>query len=138
MSKEVETITDNIFDDLKFDANGLLPAVIQDNETQEVLMVGYMNQEALLATVKTKKTNFWSRSRQKYWIKGETSGHTQEVIDVYFDCDLDTVVIKVKQNGGACHTGYKSCFYRKLKNNNGKVEIVGEKVFNPQDVYKKG
>ncbi|MFC2140210.1 phosphoribosyl-AMP cyclohydrolase [Candidatus Auribacterota bacterium] len=137
MSSEKETITTQVFDKIKFDVNGLLPAVIQDEETKEVIMLGYMNKDSLLATVKTKKTNFWSRSRQKYWIKGESSGHIQEVKEIFFDCDLDTVVIKVKQHGGACHVGYKSCFYRKLKNEAGDVEIIGEKVFDPEAVYKK-
>ena len=130
-------MNENILDNLKFDAHGLLPAVIQDHESLELLMVGYMNKDSLLATIKTGKTNFWSRSRKKYWIKGESSGHTQEVVDIYFDCDIDTVLIKVKQKGGACHVGYRSCFYRKLKNEQGEVEITGEKVFNPEDIYKK-
>jgi len=130
-------MSENILDSLKFDAHGLLPAVIQDHDSLDVLMVGYMNKDSLLATIKTGKTNFWSRSRKKYWIKGESSGHTQEVVDIYFDCDIDTVLIKVKQKGGACHVGYRSCFYRKLKNEQGEVEITGTKVFNPEDIYKK-
>lgn len=134
MSSENEMITENILDNLKLDANGLIPAVIQDVENGDVLMVGYMNTDSVKATIETKKTNFWSRSRQKYWIKGESSGHTQEVKEILIDCDLDTLVIKVKQNGGACHVGYKSCFYRKL-DDNGNATIQGEKVFDPNDVY---
>jgi phosphoribosyl-AMP cyclohydrolase len=107
-----------------------------DHETGQVLMVAYMNKDSVLDTVKTGKTHFWSRSRQKYWMKGESSGHTQEVVDIYTDCDKDTLVIKVKQNGAACHEGYYSCFYRHLTDE-GDWAVEGEKLFNPDDVYKK-
>ncbi len=124
------------FDALKFDDKGLIPAIIQDEKTKEVLMVGYMNKESLIKTIEAKKTCFWSRSRQKFWIKGETSGHIQKVKEIFIDCDQDTLLIKVEQTGGACHMGYRSCFYRKL-NEEGELEITGEKVFDPEKIYKK-
>jgi len=102
------------FKDLKLDSNGLIPAVIQDYKTKEVLMLGYMNKESLKRTIKSGKTCFWSRSRQEYWVKGETSGHFQFVKSIYYDCDVDALVIKVRQVGVACHTGHRSCFYRKI------------------------
>jgi phosphoribosyl-AMP cyclohydrolase len=99
---------------LKYDSNGLIPAIIQDYTTGDVLMVAYMNQESLRRTIKMKKTCFWSRSRKEYWVKGATSGHFQYVKSVAYDCDMDALLIKVRQVGGACHTGNRSCFYRKL------------------------
>jgi len=119
---------------LKYDAAGLIPAVIVDAATKQVLMVAYMNEASLLDTVRTGKTHFWSRSRQKYWMKGESSGHTQDVQAIYTDCDVDTVVIEVVQHGAACHEGYHSCFYRKL-NDAGEWEVVAEKLFDPDKVY---
>lgn len=100
--------------DLKFDKKGLIPAVIQDYKTNEVLMLGFMNQQSLKRTLKSGKTCFWSRSRKEYWVKGMTSGHYQYVKSIAYDCDLDTLLIKVRQIGAACHTGNKSCFYRKI------------------------
>lgn len=97
---------------LKFDDRGLIPAVIQDATSGEVLMVAYMNQESVNRTVETGLTWFWSRSRQKFWQKGETSGNVQRVKDILFDCDQDTLLIKVDQTGPACHTGARSCFFR--------------------------
>jgi phosphoribosyl-AMP cyclohydrolase len=99
-------------DNLKYDANGLLPAVIQDLSSGEVLMVAFMNAESLKRTVETGLTWFWSRSRQKFWQKGETSGNVQRVREILYDCDQDTLLIKVDQTGPACHTGSRSCFYR--------------------------
>ena len=122
---------------LKYDANGLIPAVIIDKDSKAVLMVAYMNESSLLATIQTGKTHFWSRSRQKYWMKGESSGHTQEVHAVYTDCDVDTLVIEVTQKGAACHDGYYSCFYRRLNQETGQWEIIDKPLFDPQDVYKK-
>jgi len=122
---------------LKYDAGGLIPAVIVDVATKAVVMVAYMNETSLLATVQTGKTHFWSRSRQKYWMKGESSGHTQDVHALYTDCDMDTVVIEVTQHGAACHDGYFSCFYRRL-NGAGQWDVVGQKVFDPKQVYKDG
>lgn len=100
--------------DLKFDKNGLIPAIIQDYKTGAVLMVAYMNQESLRRTLRLKKTCFWSRSRKEYWVKGLTSGHFQFVKAIYYDCDMDALLIKVRQVGMACHTGNRSCFYRKI------------------------
>jgi len=98
----------------KFNADGLVAAIAQDAETHEVLMLAWMNEDALRATLKTGRGTYWSRSRQALWIKGETSGHTQLVESVEIDCDQDAVLLKVRQTGGACHTGRKSCFYRTI------------------------
>lgn len=100
----------------KFDKQGLIPAIIQDYKTGEVLMLAYMNKESLARTRKLKKTCFWSRSRREYWVKGETSGNFQVVKKIYYDCDMDAVLIRVRQagKGVACHTGNRSCFYRSL------------------------
>jgi len=97
---------------LKFDKRGLIPAIVQDYKTKEVLMVAYMNKESLRRTLKTKKTCYWSRSRKEFWVKGMTSGHFQFVKSVYYDCDMDALLIKVRQVGVACHTGKRSCFFR--------------------------
>jgi phosphoribosyl-ATP pyrophosphohydrolase/phosphoribosyl-AMP cyclohydrolase len=99
-------------DNLKYDDKGLIPAVIQDWKSHEVLMVAYMNADSLKKTVETGLTCFWSRSRRKFWQKGETSGHVQRVKDILYDCDQDTLLIKVDQTGPACHTGAQSCFFR--------------------------
>ena len=101
--------------DLKFDEKGLIPAVVQEWKTGEVLMVAYMNAESLKRTVESGLTWYWSRSRQKFWQKGETSGNIQRVKEILYDCDMDTLLIKVEQTGPACHTGNQTCFYRKLK-----------------------
>ena len=119
-------------DGLKWDEKGLMPAVVQDANTMEVLMVAYMNNEALDLTIRTKKAHFYSRSRQKLWLKGESSGHTQEVKDIRIDCDNDTILLLVDQKVAACHTGYFSCFYRAWAD---AWKIVGNKVFNEKDVY---
>lgn len=116
--------------------NGLIPAIAQDYETGEVLMLAYMNQDAWEKTLETGKATYFSRSRQKLWIKGETSGNLQMVKEILVDCDDDTVLLKVEQIGGAaCHTGHKSCFYRKAEN--GSLKKISEPVFNPDEVYKK-
>jgi len=100
---------------LKFDQNGLIPAIVQDYKNNEVLMLAYMNKESLRRTLKLGKTCFWSRSRNEYWVKGMTSGHFQFVKSIAYDCDLDTLLIKARQVGKACHTGNRSCFFRKIK-----------------------
>jgi phosphoribosyl-AMP cyclohydrolase len=123
-------------DVLRFDDKGLIPCVVQDDATGEVLMVAYMNRESLRHTLEKGLTAFWSRSRQAFWIKGETSGHTQEVREIRTDCDGDTLLIRVRQKGAACHTGYYSCFFRRLRAD-GAWEETGEKVFDPETVYKK-
>ncbi|WP_298119362.1 phosphoribosyl-AMP cyclohydrolase [uncultured Aurantimicrobium sp.] len=95
---------------LKYDANGLIPAIIQDSESKDVLMLGYMNAEAVRRTLEEGRVTFWSRSRQEYWRKGDTSGHAQFVRSVHHDCDADTLLIGVEQIGAACHTGSRTCF----------------------------
>ena len=100
---------------LKFDKNGLIPAIIQDYKNSQVLMSAYMNKESLRRTLKLGKTCFWSRSRKEYWVKGATSGHFQFVKSLAYDCDMDALLIKVRQVGEACHTGNRSCFYRRIK-----------------------
>jgi phosphoribosyl-AMP cyclohydrolase len=124
-------------DNLKFDKDGLIPAIIQDHKTGEVLMMAWMNQDSLQKTVETGKTHFFSRSRNKLWLKGESSGHTQSVKSVATDCDKDVVLIKVEQVGAACHDGYYSCFYRQHQPNQADWKIVGKKVFDPDKVYHK-
>ena len=115
-------------------AGGLIPAIVQDWKTGEVLMVAYMNLESWGKTQETGKACFWSRSRKKLWLKGETSGNVQIVKEVFLDCDNDALLLKVEQTGGAaCHTGYRSCFYRRVAD--GKLETVGERVFDPEEVY---
>lgn len=114
---------------------GLVPVITQDWKTKEVLMLAYMNREAWLNTLATGKATYWSRSRDSLWIKGESSGNIQQVKEISLDCDEDTVLLKVEQAGGAaCHTGYRSCFYRRLVNGN--WEITGERIFDPEEVYK--
>ena len=100
---------------LKFDANGLIPAIVQDAATNEVLMLAYMNAESLHLTLEKEETVFWSRSRQELWHKGGTSGNTQRVVDIRLDCDEDTLLIRVEPAGPACHTGNQTCFYRELQ-----------------------
>ncbi len=115
---------------------GLIPCIFQDEKTKRVLMLGYMNELAWNKTLETGKVHYWSRSRNKLWLKGESSGHTQKVKDIYVDCDNDTVVILGEQIGGAaCHLGYESCFFRRVQE--GKLVIEEEKVFDPDEVYKK-
>jgi len=118
---------------IKYDEKGLVPVIVQDYLSNEVLMVAYMNKESLQRTLVSGKTHFWSRSRQKYWQKGEHSGHIQLVKDVFIDCDKDSLVIKVEQKVAACHKGYRSCFYRKLEE--GTFKVFQEKVFEEDSVY---
>ena len=122
-------------DTVKFDAHGLVPAIVQDENTLEILMLAYMNKESLQKTIDDGIACYWSRSRKKFWIKGETSGNVQKVKELRFDCDRDAVLILVEQKGGACHTGYYSCFYTRYQN--GQEEIVGKKMFDPDEVYGK-
>ena len=117
-------------------AGGLIPAIVQDDATGDVLMLAYMNEEAYRRTLTTGRAWFYSRSRNAYWMKGESSGHVQEVREVRVDCDADAVVLKVHQVGGAaCHTGHRSCFYRRVDADRWVVE--GEPVFDPKEVYRK-
>lgn len=101
--------------DLKYNEQGLIPAIAQDYENGDVLMLAYMNREALKFTLETGKAHYYSRSRKCLWLKGETSGHFQYVKEIYYDCDCDTLLLKIDQKGAACHTGNRTCFYRKLK-----------------------
>ncbi len=115
-------------------AGGLVPAIVQDWKTGEVLMIAYMNAESWAKTRETGKACYWSRSRKKLWLKGETSGNVQVIKEAYLDCDNDALLLKVEQLGGAaCHTGYRSCFYRRIVED--QVETVGERVFDPKEVY---
>ena len=127
---------DRIMIKLDFEkTNGLIPAIVQDYKTGEVLMLGFMNSRAFEKTIKTKKATYFSRSRQALWIKGEISGHVQNVKEIRVDCDNDTILLKVDQVGGAaCHKGYKSCFFSKVQEND--LKIVESKVFDPKKVYK--
>ncbi len=115
---------------------GLIPVVAQDYDTSDVLMLAYMNRAAWLKTLETGRATYWSRSRNTLWVKGETSGNVQIVREILVDCDLDTVVLKVDQVGGAaCHMGYRSCFYRRVSA--GEMKIISERIFDPEEVYKK-
>jgi phosphoribosyl-AMP cyclohydrolase len=122
---------------LKFDSNGLIPAIVQDAATGQVLMMAWMNRDALQKTVETGKTHFFSRSRNKLWLKGETSGHTQAVKSISTDCDQDVLLVKVEQTGAACHEGYYSCFFREYQQEAKDWKTVGKKLFEPEAVYKK-
>jgi len=120
-------------DTLKFDPNGLIPAIVQDYENGDVLMMAFMNRLSLEKTIETGLCHYWSRSRAKLWLKGETSGHTQKVKGLYFDCDADCLLVKVEQKTAACHTGHRSCFFNKVEETG--VSDAGTKVFNESDVY---
>ncbi|HOP61732.1 MAG TPA: phosphoribosyl-AMP cyclohydrolase [Spirochaetota bacterium] len=115
-------------------SGGIVPVIIQDYKTSEVLMLAYMNEEAYSLSMKTGLAHYWSRSKKRIWKKGESSGHTQEIREVRIDCDSDTILMKVNQIGdAACHEGYRSCFFRRVENN--KTVIDGEKIFEPSEVY---
>ncbi len=118
---------------LKFDKDGLIPAIVQDYEDGAVLMMAFMNRVSLEKTLETGLCHYWSRSRQKLWLKGETSGHTQKVKEAYYDCDADCLLFKVEQKTAACHTGNRSCFYTRIEADG--VTDVGEKKFDASDVY---
>jgi phosphoribosyl-AMP cyclohydrolase len=122
---------------LKFNADGLIPAIIQEQSTGRVLMMAWMNAESIKRSVELGKTVFWSRSRQKYWIKGESSGHVQIIKDVAFDCDGDTLLIQVEQTGAACHEGYKSCFFRSMREQGNSVTATEPQLIKPEQIYGK-
>ena len=128
---------DTQLDGLKFDSNGLIPAIIQDAATHQVLMMAWMNRDSLAKTVETGKTHFFSRSRNKLWLKGESSGHVQDVRSIATDCDKDVLLIEVDQTGAACHEGYYSCFFRQHQAGKTDWKVVGKKIFEPEAVYKK-
>jgi phosphoribosyl-AMP cyclohydrolase len=118
------------------EGKGLIPVIIQDASTNEVLMLGYMSRASWKKTLETKMASFWSRSRKKIWVKGETSGHFQKIKEIYLDCDGDTLLLKVDQIGGAaCHTGFRSCFHQRFEK--GKWKIFGKRIFDPKEVYGK-
>ncbi len=119
-------------ENIKWDERGLAPVVVQDFTTKDVLMVAYMNREAFDLTLKTNQAHYYSRSRKKIWLKGETSGHTQEIKSVHLDCDADAILILVDQKVAACHTGYWSCFYRLWDKG---WKVTGKKIFNEKEVY---
>ncbi|MBI5191502.1 MAG: bifunctional phosphoribosyl-AMP cyclohydrolase/phosphoribosyl-ATP diphosphatase HisIE [Nitrospirae bacterium] len=118
---------------LKFDSHGLIPAIVQDHENGDVLMMAFMNETSVGLTLETGLCHYWSRSRNKLWLKGETSGHTQAVKSMYFDCDADCLLVKVEQKTAACHTGHRSCFYSKIEADG--IKDTGETVFAESDVY---
>ena len=124
---------------LKLDANGLITAVTVDADTNQVLMVAFMNPAALEKTLATGKCTYWSRSRQKFWVKGEESGNTQQVVSVHIDCDQDAVVVKVRQKGAACHNGFESCFYRQVVPAAAGLELktTAQPVMDPKKMYQK-
>ena len=125
------------FDQLKFTADGLIPAIIQDASTGRVLMMAWMNRASLETTVQTGKTHFWSRSRQKFWMKGEESGNIQTVKEIAFDCDGDTLLLKVEQLGAACHEGFKSCFFRSVNPADQSFKVTEAPLQKPEDIYQK-
>ena len=122
---------------LKFNSDGLIPAIVQEQSTGRVLMMAWMNRASLESTLATGKTHFWSRSRQKFWMKGESSGHVQTVKDVAFDCDGDTLLIQVEQAGVACHEGYKSCFFRSAGSSGKSVAFTESQLQSPEAIYGK-
>lgn len=129
----------------RHEINGIkvITAVAQDWKSNEILMLAYMNKEALIKTIKTKKAHYWSTSRNKLWLKGESSGHVQEVKEILVDCDMDAIILKIDQTGAACHEGYRSCFYRKLNTTDidienlkeDDLEVILKRLVNPEDVY---
>ncbi len=130
----------------RHEINGIkvITAIAQDAKTNEILMLANMNKEALIKTIETGKAHYWSTSRNQLWLKGESSGHFQEVKEIYVDCDMDAIILKIEQTGAACHEGYRSCFFRKLNTDNNiniddlkeeDLEIILERIVNPEDVY---
>lgn len=132
-----EIVPEKFLDIVKFDKDGLIPAIAQDYETGKVLMLAYMNRESLEMTLRERKACYWSRSRKELWLKGKTSGNMQEVKEIMIDCDGDAIVMKVSQRGGACHVGYHSCFYRKVEDDNNSLSICDTILFDPEEVYGK-
>jgi phosphoribosyl-AMP cyclohydrolase len=124
-------------DQLRFNPDGLIPAIVQEQSSGRVLMMAWMNRASLEKTIETGKTHFWSRSRQKFWMKGESSGHTQAVRDIAFDCDGDTLLIQVNQTGAACHEGYQSCFFRSATDQGQGIRVTESRLVDPEQVYGK-
>jgi phosphoribosyl-AMP cyclohydrolase len=124
-----------MIDTLKYNQDGLIPAIVQDAGDGRVLMMAWMNAESLGKTLETGVMHYWSRSRQKLWLKGETSGHTQKVERCFADCDADTLLFQVRQEGGACHTGYRSCFFREFAPDGSTRPVIEERIFDPAAKY---
>ncbi|MBX3747736.1 MAG: phosphoribosyl-AMP cyclohydrolase [Verrucomicrobiae bacterium] len=129
------TETMSALDSLKFNADGLIPAIIQDRSTGRVLMMAWMNRASIEKTLESGYTHFWSRSRKAFWKKGESSGHTQRVLDVAFDCDGDTLLVQVEQVGAACHEGYRSCFFRSMRKGGEAAEVTEDRLQTPEQIY---
>lgn len=127
----------SVYEKLKFDANGLIPAIVQEQRTGRVLMMAWMNRASLEKTIQTGRTVFWSRSRQEFWMKGQESGHVQIVKDIAFDCDGDTLLIQVEQTGAACHEGYQSCFFRSVQGDGSEFKITEKRLISPEQMYAK-
>ena len=127
----------SFYDKLKFTSDGLIPAIVQEQSTGRVLMMAWMNRASLETTIKTGRTHFWSRSRQKFWMKGESSGHVQVVKDVSFDCDGDTLLIQVEQKGAACHEGFQSCFFRSVEQDGESSRETEPRLQSPDEIYGK-
>ncbi len=125
---------EDFFDKLKFNADGLIPAIIQEHRSGRVLMMAWMNAASIRQSMETGKTHFWSRSRRKLWMKGETSGHTQTIKQITFDCDGDTLLVQVEQTGAACHKGYLSCFYRTVDSRN-QIAVIETRLQTPEAIY---
>lgn len=127
----------DFFATIRWTPDGLVPAIVQDAETSEILMMAWMDRDAILRTLATGQTHFYSRSRRKIWHKGETSGHLQHVESLWVDCDADVLLIKARQVGGACHEGYRSCFFRRV-DREGRLEVAATPVFEAESVYRRG
>ena len=126
----------DFFATIRWTPDGLVPAIVQDAETHEVLMMAWMDRDAIRRTLATGQTHFYSRSRRKIWHKGETSGHLQHVESLWVDCDADVLLIKARQVGGACHEGYRSCFFRRV-DREGRLEVAATPVFEAESVYRR-
>ena len=128
----------DIIEQLKFDSDGLIPAIAQEEKSGEILMMAWMNRESLRATIETNRATYWSRSRKKFWMKGEESGNIQEIRSIHIDCDGDAVLLKVNQIGGAaCHTGHRTCFYREIVDGGQNFKESNDIIFDPNTVYRK-
>jgi phosphoribosyl-AMP cyclohydrolase len=128
----------NILEQLKFDSDGLIPAIAQEEKSGEILMMAWMNRESLRATIETNRATYWSRSRKKFWMKGEESGNIQKIRSIHIDCDGDAVLLKVNQIGGAaCHTGHRTCFYREIVDGGQNFKESNDIIFDPNTVYRK-
>ncbi len=127
----------SFYDQLKFDKDGLIPAIIQEQKSGRVLMMAWMNRPSLEKTIASGKTHFWSRSRQQFWMKGETSGHTQTVKEIAVDCDADTLLVRVEQIGAACHEGYQSCFFRSVQGAGAELRVTEPRLLAPEQIYGK-